>query len=114
LVTDVPRGLAAALSEHNQAHGQQARIRLRLAVYAGEIHHDAHGVAGTAINMAFRLLEAAPLKHALAESSGVLAVIASRWFLRRLSGTLRPATRRRTDGCPSRSRNPGQCVDLPA
>src|ERR1700733_415571 len=80
LVTDVPRELAAALSEHNQAHARQARIRLRLAVHAGEIHYDAHGVAGTAINVAFRLLEAAPLKRALAGSSGVLAVIASRWF----------------------------------
>ena len=80
LVTDVPRELAAALSEHNQAHDPQERIRLRLAVHAGEIHHDAHGVAGTAINVAFRLLEAAPLKRALAGSSGVLAVIASRWF----------------------------------
>jgi tetratricopeptide (TPR) repeat protein len=80
LVTDVPRELASALSEHNQAHDRQARIRLRLAVHAGEIHHDAHGVAGTAINVAFRLLEADPLKRALAGSSGVLAVIASRWF----------------------------------
>jgi hypothetical protein len=80
LVTDVPRELAAALSEHNQAHDQPARIRLRMAVHAGEIHHDAHGVAGTAINVTFRLLEAAPLKRALAGSSGVLAVIASRWF----------------------------------
>ena len=80
LVTDFPRKLAAALREHNQAHGRQERIRLRLAVHAGEIHYDAHGVAGAAINMAFRLLEAPPLKRALAESSGVLAMIASRWF----------------------------------
>jgi hypothetical protein len=80
LVTDLLRELAAALSEHNQAHEQQERIRLRLAVHAGEIQHDAHGVAGTAINVTFRLLEAAPLKRALAESPGVLAVVASRWF----------------------------------
>lgn len=80
LVTDLPRELAAALREHNQAHGRPERIRLRMAVHAGEIHHDAHGVAGTAINVAFRLLEAAPLKRALAGSHGVLAVIASRWF----------------------------------
>lgn len=80
LVTDIPRELAAALGEHNQAHGRPERIRLRMAVHAGEIHHDAHGVAGTAINVAFRLLEAAPLKRALAGSHGVLAVIASRWF----------------------------------
>ena len=71
LVADFPRKLAAALREHNRAHGRQERIRLRLAVHAGEIHYDAHGVAGAAINMAFRLLEAPPLKRALAESSGV-------------------------------------------
>jgi hypothetical protein len=80
LVADVPRELAAALSEYNEAHDRPERIRLRLAVHAGEIHHDAHGVAGTAIIVAFRLLEAAPLKRALAGSNGVLAVIASRWF----------------------------------
>ena len=80
LVTGVPRELAAALAEHNQAHDRQARIRLRLALHAGEIHHDEHGVASTAINTAFRLLEAGPLKQALADSSGTLAMIASQWF----------------------------------
>ncbi len=80
LVTDLPRELASALKEHNQARSRQERIRLRLAVHAGEVHYDAHGVAGASINMAFRLLEARPLKRALAGSSGVLAVIASRWF----------------------------------
>ena len=33
-----------------------------------------------AVNLAFRLLEAAPLKQALANSPGVLAVITSSWF----------------------------------
>ncbi|HUI62031.1 MAG TPA: NACHT domain-containing protein [Steroidobacteraceae bacterium] len=80
LVTDFPKELAAALREHNQVHDRPERIRLRLAIHAGEIHYDAHGVAGAAINMAFRLLEAPPLKRALAESPGVLAMIASRWF----------------------------------
>jgi hypothetical protein len=80
LVTDFPKELVAALKEHNEAHGQREQIRLRLAVHAGEIHYDTHGVAGAAINMAFRLLEAAPLKRALARSSGLLALIASRWF----------------------------------
>ena len=98
LVTDVPKELAASLSEHNQAHDRQEQIRLRLAVHAGEIHHDAHGVAGTAINVAFRLLEAAPLKRALARSSGVLVVIASRWFFEeviRHTPASRPASYRR-------------------
>ena len=80
LVTGVPQRLAAALVEHNQAHRREARIRLRLAVHAGEVSYDEHGVAGTAVNAAFRLLEAEPLKRALAGSSGVLAMIASQWL----------------------------------
>jgi NACHT domain len=98
LVTGIIRGLAAALSEHNRAHDRPERIRLRLALHAGEIHHDAHGVAGTAINVTFRLLEAAPLKRALAGSSGVLAVIASGWFFEeviRNTPASGPATYRR-------------------
>jgi tetratricopeptide (TPR) repeat protein len=55
-------------------------MRLRLALHAGEIHHDDYGLVGTAINLAFRMLDAKPLKKALAESTGVLGVIASQWF----------------------------------
>ena len=76
----LPGALAAALHEHNRGRCAEERIRLRMAVHAGEIRRDAHGVAGTAVNAAFRLLEADPLKRALAGSSGVLAVIASQWF----------------------------------
>jgi tetratricopeptide (TPR) repeat protein len=81
LVTNVPQELAAALAEHNRAAcDPQISIRLRMAVHAGEIHHDDHGVAGSAINFAFRLLEAEPLKKALANSVGALVLIASQWF----------------------------------
>ena len=80
LAASVLGELAEALGEHNQAHRPQARIRLRLAMHAGEVCRDEHGVAGAAINTAFRLLAAEPLKQALAGSSGVLAVVASQWF----------------------------------
>jgi hypothetical protein len=80
LVTGVPRRLADELCEHNQVHPGPARIRLRLAVHAGEVYHDKHGVAATAVNVAFRLLEAEVLKRGLAQTPGVLAVIASQWF----------------------------------
>ena len=56
------------------------RIRLRVAVHAGEVRHDDYGVAATAINVAFRHLEAEVLKHELARTTEVLAVIASEWF----------------------------------
>ncbi|WP_157431147.1 hypothetical protein [Actinomadura macra] len=77
LVVEVIQELAAALADHNHIHDEYARIRLRMALHAGEVHHDAHGVASTAIILATRLLNAAPLKQALARSSGALAVIAS-------------------------------------
>lgn len=80
LVRKIPRELAANLYEHNLTHDINAQIRLRMAVHAGEVISDAHGFAGTAINVAFRLLEARELKRALKESLGVLAVIASEWF----------------------------------
>ena len=53
---------------------------MRLAVHAGEVHRDGYGMVGTAINVAFRLLEAGDLKQALANSPGLVALIASGWF----------------------------------
>src|SRR5918992_711860 len=76
----LPEQLDAALRRHNQGSAAEARIRLRVAVHAGEVHYDEHGVSGTAITMTFRLLEAAAVKSALATSSGVVALIASDWF----------------------------------
>jgi tetratricopeptide (TPR) repeat protein len=80
LVSRFPQELSVALRAHNDAHQEEARIRVRLAVHAGEIHRDGHGVASTAINIAFRLLEASELKQALRTSPGLVALIASRWF----------------------------------
>ena len=98
LAAGVPGKLAAAVRAHNQGHGPDARMRLRLALHGGEVAHDAYGVTGTAVTLAFRLLEAGQLKQALAGSPGVLAVIASAWFyeevIRHAEGCA-PATWRR-------------------
>jgi tetratricopeptide (TPR) repeat protein len=77
---DLPRELAAALAEHNRGRGPAAQIRLRMALHAGEVHHDAYGVAGTSVNLAFRLLEASAVKTALARSPGLLVLVVSEWF----------------------------------
>ncbi|MFC0111122.1 ATP-binding protein [Kibdelosporangium aridum] len=79
-VESLPLALVKELRRHNAAHPEQARIRLRLALHAGEVVHDAHGVTGKALNLAFRLCDAPPLKAALAASPGLLAVISSEWF----------------------------------
>ena len=80
LVESLPSALVAGLREHNGAHPGPEQIRLRMALHAGEVCYDEHGVTAAAINLAFRLLEADPLRAALAGSPGVLAVIASSWF----------------------------------
>jgi len=80
LVEALPSALVAALQAHNGAHPGPERIRLRMALHAGEVRYDEHGVTAAAVTLAFRLLEAGELKAALASSPGVLAVIASSWF----------------------------------
>ena len=80
LVESLPSALVAALRAHNGAHLGPERIRLRMALHAGEVRYDEHGVTAAAVNLAFRLLDAGALKAALASSPGVLAVIASSWF----------------------------------
>jgi hypothetical protein len=80
LAESLPPALVTALRAHNGAHPGPERIRLRMVLHAGEIHYDQHGVTAAAVNLAFRLLDAGPLKAALASSPGVLAVIVSSWF----------------------------------
>ena len=80
LVTRLPGYLAEALVRHNAAHPEQERIRLRMALHAGEVHQDPHGFAGVSINRAFRLIEAPASRTALRDSSGVVALIVSDWF----------------------------------
>ena len=80
LADSLPSALVAALHAHNAAHPGPERIRLRMALHAGEVCYDEHGVTATAVNLAFRLLDADTLKVALASSPGVLGIIASSWF----------------------------------
>jgi CheY-like chemotaxis protein len=79
-VESLPSALARALRIHNSAHPDLEQIRLRMALHAGEVNFDKHGATAVSINFTFRLLESEPLKNALAESPGVLAVITSSWF----------------------------------
>jgi len=80
LVEPLPSELVAALNGHNRVHPDEERIRLRMSLHAGEVHIDQNGSAGKSVNWAFRLIEAEPLKAALASSPGVLAIIVSSWF----------------------------------
>lgn len=79
-VEALPMALVDALQRHNRTHPETERIRLRMALHAGEISYDDYGVTAASINLAFRLLDASALKTALAASPGVLALIVSSWF----------------------------------
>ncbi len=79
-VEALPGALVAALHAHNRCHRVEEQVRLRMALHAGEINYDEHGVTSASINLAFRLLDSAELKAELAESGGVLALITSLWF----------------------------------
>ncbi|MEU4745644.1 hypothetical protein AB0G02_34985, partial [Actinosynnema sp. NPDC023658] len=95
LVEVLPVALARALREHNDTSPSAQRTRLRVAVHAGEVVFDGHGVTSTAVTTAFRLLDAAPVRRALAESPGLVAVVVSRWVFDevvRHSTVLDPAT----------------------
>lgn len=76
----VPHAVAIALREHNATHPAEEQIRLRMALHAGEVTYDEHGVTATAVISAFRLLDAPQVKATLAASPGVLALITSGWF----------------------------------
>ena len=87
LVTVLPEKLEAALASHNAVVAQQepiraaaTQVRLRVAVHAGQVTFDRHGVVGAAIDYTFRLAEAPPLKEAFANSPDVCGMIVSDWF----------------------------------
>ena len=52
----LPGALVATLQEHNRACCAEEQIRLRMAIHAGEVSYDRHGVAGATVNLAFRLV----------------------------------------------------------
>jgi hypothetical protein len=89
LATNMLSQLARLLGSYNAHHLARTGIRLRVAMHAGEVHHDPHGATGRAVNHAFRLVEAPAIKAALKASRGHLAIIVSEWFLRR-GGTSLP------------------------
>ncbi|MFI6030770.1 tetratricopeptide repeat protein [Amycolatopsis magusensis] len=91
----LPGALAEALRGHNGTGPAAQRLRLRGAVHAGEVVFDRHGVTSTAVTTAFRLLDAPPVKRALADSPGLVALVVSRWLFDevvRHSAVLSPAT----------------------
>ena len=64
----------ASLPQHSQ---QQRQLRVRVVMHAGEVHYDANGCFGEALDVAFRLLDASRVKRALREMAEPLILVVS-------------------------------------
>jgi hypothetical protein len=77
IIDPFPERLRALIRRHNHVSSEAARLQLRVAAHIGPVEHDGHGFVGTDVNLLFRMLEARPLKRALAESGAELALVVS-------------------------------------
>ncbi|GLY88290.1 helix-turn-helix transcriptional regulator [Actinoallomurus iriomotensis] len=91
--------IRAGLRQHNTLANPAAQIRMRMAVHAGYVYFDDHGVSGHALVQLFRFLDSATLKAALRASDGELALLVSGYLydevIRHGSGLTDPAAYRR-------------------
>jgi len=55
----------------------QRQLRVRVVMHAGEVRYDANGCFGEALDIAFRLLDATPVKKALQMTSDPLTLVVS-------------------------------------
>ena len=77
IIDPLPERLRGLIRRHNHVFCPAAGIQLRVAAHIGPVEHDGHGFVGSDINLLLRMLEAQPLKRALAGSGAELAMITS-------------------------------------
>jgi hypothetical protein len=77
VIDPFPERLRGLLRRHNGIARDAAQMRLRAAAHIGLVYSDEYGAVGDDINLLFRMLEAAPLRRALAGSATELALIIS-------------------------------------
>lgn len=81
LLTTVIPALSQLLTDYNaslpRASRAQRQLRIRVVVHAGEVHYDANGCFGEALDIAFRLLDAAHVKKALQAAADPLILVVS-------------------------------------
>lgn len=81
LLNSVIPVLNRLLTDYNaslpRASRAQRLLRVRVVVHAGEVHYDANGCFGEALDVAFRLLDAAQVKKALQVAADPLILVVS-------------------------------------
>ncbi|MBN6041082.1 hypothetical protein [Amycolatopsis sp. 195334CR] len=76
----LPERIAVALRRYNVTRVPEAQMRLRVSVNSGDVVHDGNGWVGQAIDIAFRVVEAPPVKTAFAVSDRLVAFISPPGF----------------------------------
>jgi hypothetical protein len=82
IIDPLPERLRSLIRLHNHVSCAAAHFQLRVAVHIGPVDHDGHGFVATDVDFLFRMLDARPLKHALARTGAALALIASDYVYR--------------------------------
>jgi class 3 adenylate cyclase len=77
LIYPLPERLRDLIRRHNHVSRDSASIQLRTAAHIGPVDHDGHGFVGTAVNFAFRMLEAQPVKRMLADTGAEVCLTVS-------------------------------------
>jgi class 3 adenylate cyclase len=72
----LPR-LVSGLARYNRTAPDAARLRLRVALHAGELLRDAHGITGEDLIFAFRLLDADVVRAHLTQAVADLVLVVS-------------------------------------
>jgi hypothetical protein len=77
LVDRLPRLLRDLVRRQNHVCRTAAHLQLRAAAHLGPVEHDGHGFVSSDVNFLFRMLEAGPLRRALAASGAEVGMIVS-------------------------------------
>jgi indole-3-glycerol phosphate synthase len=77
VVSALPAHLTRILRRHNATRSSSAQLRMRMAIHSGEISHDEHGLSGSDVLLACRLVDSHALKKSQRDTAAVLTVIVS-------------------------------------
>ena len=69
--------LSQLLTDHNASLPQQRQLRIRVVMHAGEVHYDANGCFGEALDVSFRLLDADRVKRRFRAMTDPLILVVS-------------------------------------
>ena len=116
LIDPLPERLRSLIRRHNHVSRDAAGIQLRAAAHIGPVEHDGHGFVGTDINLLFRMLDARPLKTALAGSGTELGLIVPTTYIATWSAVTPAWSARMPSGRPdsrSSTRGPARGPTFP-